>query len=334
MNSQPKSSLEHSDEIDMGQFLKLFTRISNGIFHGVLAIFIFLKRNIFWFAGALILGGLTGFIINRVSPQLQKIDVIVSPNIASSTYLNDVVSEIKSDIKARDTTFFESLGMDISELEVFDIEITPLRTLDPKIQDSDMKFLELLKGFDNSPAIESILRTELQEKTTKDQRITFYFSDKETGADYAKKLLEYINANSFYSDLLDVYNENAKERIVKNDSLINQIDVLISNYSEKILEEKNAAEGRLVIENQESLDIPALISLKNNLIRDTELKKIELEQREEPVTIVNFGEAYRLQKPLLLKNIVFYPIIFVSIFLMISLLLFLNRKAVEKESQN
>ncbi|QBA65391.1 hypothetical protein [Muriicola soli] len=334
MSTNPKNSPEYSDEIDMGQILKLFSRISNSIFQGILAIFIFLKRNIIWFAVVLFLGLLTGFILNNTTPKLQKIDVIVTPNVTSSTYLNDIVSELQSDLRAKDTAFFKNLGVDIGRLEVLDIEITPLRTLDPANQDSEMKFLELLKDFGNSPAIESILRTELQEKTTKDQRITFYFSDKDLGAEYAQKILDYINANSYYSDLLKVLNDNAKERITKNDSIIRQIDILIENYSQKILTDKSTSEGRLVLDNQESLDIPSLIELKNNLVRDTELKKVELESREQAVTIVNFGQAYQLQKPFLLKNMVFYPLIFIAIFLLISLIVFLNRKAIEKDSQN
>ena len=108
-----------------------------------------------------------------------------------------------------------------------------------------------------------------------------------------------------------------------------QIDVLIENYTQKMLKEQSASEGRLVLENQEPLNVPSLFELKNQLIRDAESKRLELERLKGAITIVNFGKPHNVIKPLFQKNIVFFPLLFIGVFLLISGLRYLNRKADE-----
>ncbi|GGD49978.1 hypothetical protein [Muriicola marianensis] len=331
MSTKPNTPSGPSDEVDLGLLFNAVQRFFSFLFDGILSVYLYLKKNIFWLGGAVILGLVTGFVLKQISPQIEKLDVTVTPNVASPTYLYDIVNEIKSDLQARDTTFFRSIGFEIGEEDFFDLEIIPLRTIDANSKEEELKFLELLKEFNNSPSAEEIIRNELLEKTTKDHKITFYFTETEKGELFAKKILEYINSNDYYSELVKIFNENAEERIALNDSLVTQIDRLIKNYSETLLKEQAASDGRLVLENQESLDVPSLFNLKNNLLRDTETKKIELVKRKDAVTVISFGQAYKPQKPLLLKKIVFYPLIFVSIFLLFSLIVYLNGKAGEKD---
>jgi hypothetical protein len=240
-----------------------------------------------------------------------------------------VVAEIQADIKTKDTAFFQSMGMDIEKMEGFEIEIVPLRSENRGQSENQTQMMELLKDFGNSEAISDILRSELQQRTINEQRITFLFKDPLSGEAYANKIMDYLNANPFYSGLIEVYTTNARNRIHRNDTLIRQIDVLIDNYTQKMLKEQSGSEGRLVLENQEPLNVPSLFALKNELIRDTEARKLELERRKDAITIVNFGKPHKVIKPLFRKNIIFFPLVFVGIFLLISLFRYLNRKAIE-----
>jgi hypothetical protein len=186
-----------------------------------------------------------------------------------------------------------------------------------------------MKDFGNSPAIGDLVRETLREKTTKDHRITFYFKDPITGEDFAEKLMGYVNSNAYYSQLLQTQRKNAQERIQRNDSLVKQIDLLINNYTEQMTREQGGTEGRLVLENQEPLNVPSLFELKNQLIRDTESKRLELDTKKEAITIVNFGKPHKIIKPLFQKNYVVFPLVFIGGFLLISLIRFLNRKSFE-----
>ena len=104
---------------------------------------------------------------------------------------------------------------------------------------------------------------------------------------------------------------------------------LITNYSKKMLAENNSVEGQITLNNEQQLNVPQLFSLKNQLIRDTEAKKLELEGRKEAITIINFGKPQKVLKPLYKKNLFLFPLLFIGIFFMIAFIKYLNKKAME-----
>ncbi|MBT8284105.1 MAG: hypothetical protein HKO75_01885 [Flavobacteriaceae bacterium] len=326
----PKND-QSNDEIDLGQLFALIGNGFNRIFRGLLSVFLYFKKNLVILTVLVIVGLLLGFGLRMIVGEEKKLDVIVTPNLDTKNYVYNIIEELQADIKAKDTAFFNSLGMDIEKMKGFEIEISALKNKYASSNEEEMKFLELLKDFESTGAISGILRGILQDKTTRNERITFFFKDDEIGEDYAGKIINYINSNPYYNELLKVYNENAQNRIALNDSLIRQVDVLINNYTNKMLKEQATTEGRLVLENQEPLNIPSLFSLKNNLIQDTESKRLELEQRQDAITVVNFGKPHKVQKPLFQKKITLIPLILIGIFLLFSFLKYLNRKANEMQ---
>ncbi len=74
--------------------------------------------------------------------------------------------------------------------------------------------------------------------------------------------MDYINSNTYYKEIVKTYTENAQGRIRQNDSLVQQIDELIANYSNKMLTENTATEGRIILDNEQQLNIPQLFNLK------------------------------------------------------------------------
>ncbi|WP_445383560.1 hypothetical protein [Robiginitalea sp. IMCC43444] len=321
----------NNDEIDLGQLFKMIGNGLNRLFHGFLKIFLFVKKNVFWLGGLAIAGAVLGFGLNKLVGVEQQIDVIATPNLDSKEYLYDVIEEIQANAKAKDTAFFSQLSVDIEKLKGFKLEITPVVSEQSSNFEDELEFLELLQKFENSAAIEDIVRAQLMDKGSLDQRISFTFKETGTVLEEARKIMAYINSNEYYRDLIKIHTENARQRIERNDSLIKQIDLLINNYTRKMMTEEKGVEGRLVLENEEPLNIPALFNLKNLLIKDTESKKLELKQKQEAITIVNFGKPYRVMKPLMQKNIVRFPLIFIGFFLLITLFKYLNRKSKEMQ---
>jgi hypothetical protein len=74
-----------------------------------------------------------------------------------------------------------------------------------------------------------------------------------------------------------------------------------------------------------------LFGLKNSLIKDIESKNLELEQRTDPISIINFGKPQQITKPLFRKNIVLFPLLFIGLFFLASFIRFLNKKAIEMQ---
>lgn len=333
MNENKGNQPSTSDEIDPGQLFKIIGQGFNNLFRGILRVFLYLKRNILWLIGLSIIGVVLGIVLKSFMGYKHELTVIVSPQLDNTDYLQDVVGEIQANLKAEDTTFFKQMGMDISYLKDFEIELTPLREAKTDAKSSRMVFLEALREFGNNEAIGDIVRAELQDQTTKDHRITFYFKDPVKGEEYSRKLISYINSNDYYNSLNATYAENAQNRIQRNDSLIVQIDRLIQGYTQRMLSESVISQGQIILDNEEPLNIPSLFDLKNRLIRDSEEKKLELIRRQDAIRVASFGKPHRLIIPLFGKKIVYTPLLLILGFFAVSFLKYLNSKAANLENQ-
>jgi hypothetical protein len=326
-NTTPNTK-NSSDEIDLGQLFKLIGRGFNSLFRVFLRIFLYLKKNIFILIGLIVIGLAVGFGLTKVISKSLKTEVIVKPQLESKNYLYDIVDEIQSNIKSEDTLFFKSIG--IEKIDFSGLEITINRVVEVGNTESDLQYLELLQSFENTDAIADIVRAELQNKSSFNHRITFYYKNLKLGRDFAEKVMLYINNNKYFDGLLQIYRNNATSRIKENHILLKQVDEIISNYTNSLAEKgKNSIGERIVLDNQEQVNIADLFEYKNLLIRDIELKKLELEERSEPVSIVNFGQPQMVQKSFFGKKIVIIPVVLLLIYFSLSFVLYLNEKAKE-----
>ncbi len=329
-NNTPNKT-NSSDEIDLGQLFQLIGKGFNSLFRVFLRFFLYLKRNALILFGLLILGGAIGYGLNRIVSKKLKTEVIVKPQLESKNYLYDVINEIQANIKAKDTAFFSDIGIDVSNLNGLKVGIAPVNE-NKESTESEIKYLELLQSFENTEAIADIVRAELRNKSSFNHRISFFYKDAKVGQQFAKGVMNYININEHFDGLIAVYRENAASRIKENEQLLKQVDEIITGYTKK-LAEYDGMEGndRIVLDNQETVNITGLFSLKNNLIEDIESKNLELEQRTDPIKIINFGKPQEVQKSLFGKNIVLIPLILIATYFFGSILIFLNKKTKELE---
>lgn len=321
-----------TDEMDLGQLFQLIGKGSNKLGNFFLRVFLYLKKNALILATLVILGGAIGYGLKFISSEKMQIDVIVHPNLESKDYLYDVIAEIESNIKAKNVSFFDELGISLADVKGVEVTIEPVKKEAEKAAEKELEYLEVLQKFQNTDLISDILREELLKNTELNHRISFKYKNVD-GIDVAKRLIDYINSNNYFKELLTVYTENSQARIKQNEVLIGQIDTLIQGYSKNLSRTDNTLEtGRLVLQNEESLNVPSLLALKTRLIEDIETKKMELKQLTSPVGIINFGKPHQVSKPFFGKKIILVPIVLVSLFFLISFLRYLNRKAAEIEA--
>ncbi|MBT8300993.1 MAG: hypothetical protein KJO63_06660 [Maribacter sp.] len=318
-----------SDEIDLGQLFQMIGNAFNRIFRSFLRLFLYLKKNALILFGLVILGGAIGFGLNQIISKKIKTEVIVKPQFESKNYLYDVINEIQANIKARDTAFFSNIGIDISDIIGMEVAIAPVN-FNSENNENDIKYLELLQSFENTQAIADIVREELKNKSSFNHRITFMYKDAMSGQQFAKGVMEYINTNEYFDGLIAVYRENAISRIKENKQLLKQVDEIITNYTKKMAESDGmVGNDRIVLDNQETVNITGLFDLKNNLIQNIESKNLELEERTDPIKIINFGKPQQVQKAFYGKNIIRIPLVLVGLYFLISFIGYINRKAGE-----
>jgi len=327
-SNQSPSTQNNSDEIDLGQLFQLIGRGFNSVFLFFLKIYHYLKTNILILITLLIVGFGIGFSLNKLTAKKLKTEIIVKPQFESKNYLYDVIEEIQSNINSKDTLYFKSIG--VENIDFSGLEISVMRVIEEGNSDSDLKYLKLLQSFENTDAIADIVRAELQNKSSFNHRIIFNYKNKRFGEYFAQKVIAYINTNSHFGDILKTNRSNAVNRIEQNQLLLNQIDKLIINYSNSLTVKKdNTPSSQIILDNQEQVDVPKLFELKNLLIRDIELKKIELVEKINPITIVNFGKSQVIKKSFFGKNLVFMPMILLVLFFIISIIKYLNKKTRE-----
>ncbi len=331
---QPKAP-QPSDEIDLGQLLQMIGKGIKKVGNVFLRLFIYLKKNALILIALVALGVAANFLLNSFIPKKLKTDVIVRPNFESKNYLYDVVDEIASNIKAGNEAFFSNMGIQVADLKGFDIEIEAIEDAEEKNGDAlieEMKYLEVLQNFKDESFVIDILKSELFQKSIVEHKITFSYKDPKKGSVAVEKMLEYINGNPYFDDLKKVHTENAKSRIEKNTVLIDQIDKLVANYTKAILSEKNKSDGSMVyLEKENTLNVTGLLNLKNNLIKESEEKKLEIADQAKVLSIINLGKTQNIEKPFFNKRIVAIPTYLVLAFFLFSIFRYINEKAKEIE---
>lgn len=327
---EPKTS--STDEIDLGQLLQLVRRGLNGIFWGILRAFLYLKRNALKLLVVIIIGVAIGVLLNSLVDDRLQTEVIVKPNFESKDYLYVVVDELKSKISTKDSLFFTSIDIDVNSLRNFKIEIEPIEEqveINKDILEENNKYLELLKNYKDNDFVLDVVKSEILKKSAFTHRITFTHKNPSKGEVYVGKFLNYINANPYFTQLQKVHTKNAQSRITKNLDLIQQIDVLVANFSEGLKNAPNQTNQGMLLESERGTDISSLLSLKSHLIKEIERMQIELAEQRNAVSVINLGLTHPVKKTLISKNIVLIPVLLVGLFLLVSLISYLNRKSIE-----
>ena len=328
---QSSNNQNSSDEIDLGQLFQMIGSGFRRIFNAFLRLFLYLKKNALILAGLAIIGVAIGFGLNQIVNKRLKTEIIVKPNFESKDYLYDVIDELQSNIIAKDTAFFNPMGIDVVGIKGFEIIIEEVEDKNDKSDIGDnIEYLELLEKFQNNAFVSDVVKSEILKKSSLNHRITIYYTDSNIGEGVAKKIIEYINSNSYFNELVKIYRANALERITQNDKLVKQVDKLIVSYSNNMAKaHDNLGEGRIILDAERESDITEFFNIKNRLIRDTEKKKLELHEQQDAISILNFGKTQEVRTSILGKNIILIPVVLISLFFLMSIVKFLDRKAKE-----
>ncbi|WP_298475045.1 hypothetical protein [uncultured Maribacter sp.] len=329
----PKDTNTSSDEIDLGQLFELIRKGLNKIFISFLKVFLYFKMNILILIALAVIGVGIGYGLSQISEVTKKTEVIVKPNFESKDYLYGIVSELQSKIKGKDSIFYHSLGININEIKGFKIEILPVQESNVKSDlEQSLKYLEYLGNLKDDNSIKEVIKNEVLASSYVNHKISFYYKDQELGQDAAKKIMAFINDNDYFKSLRDIYLQNSQSRIKENEALIQQIDVLIENYSKALGNKSHVTEksdGTVLLGGEEGLNIPQLLNLKNNLIESIASNKLLKREYKETIKILNFGGPQLIKKEFFKEKLTLIPAMLIGLFFVWSALKFLNKRTKE-----
>lgn len=244
-----------------------FQGISTSIFKGIQ----FFVRN--WIIVSILV--LAGFGLGIFLDSTQKSyehQIIVAPNFGTTDYLYAKVDLINSKIKEDDTLFLKNNVGILQPKNLKLIEVKPVADVYNFIKNKPENF-ELIKLMAEDGDIKKVLEDNMTSKNYTYQTIILLTKKKTSEEELIKPLLKYLNTSDYYSKIQKEVYKNIESKMKQNDSIIKQIDGIISNFSNS----KNGAErNEKLMYYNENTQLNDIIKTKNDLINEQASHRLNL----------------------------------------------------------
>jgi hypothetical protein len=309
-------------EIDLTQVFKkiggFFDSIAMAIFKGIL----FVKKNILIFIALFIVGAGLGYFIDY-SSKVYDNEIIVSPNVAGVDYLYSKIDLLKSKLKEKDYPFFKSIGIkDPSKISL--IEVEPIVDIYSFVNNStsaasaqNTQNFELMKLLAESSDINKVIKDEITSKNYPLHKISIKTGSKISTSEMINPLLKYLNTDSYLNQIMAISKDNIILKIKKNEETISQTDSLIKVLTVNL--SRNNKGSNLVYNNEDN-QFDKLFDLKNKLVNEIGNQKISLVKSELIIKDIATTTNITNSKGTNGKMKLIFPIIFIGLFLLFSIL--------------
>ncbi|MFH4969247.1 hypothetical protein V8G61_13660 [Gaetbulibacter sp. M240] len=295
-NQQPQAS----EEVDLGQlfklignafdrFFKFIASIFIGLYKVVLLFLIHIYKRFVWYAGAILIGTIAGFIIDMNSDKMYGANMFIETNFNSARQVYENVKQFHQLAEVDKDTVELAKRFNISPTEAAKLKgfyIEP--DLDEnKIAEMYSEFYLRLDSLSRATMTFDIYKASLNSFNFKVHRIGVASTDKTIYKKIEKYFTEELANNSYLEDLLEVNTQNLErrdktllEQVRKTDSLVDAYLTIRINESNKEpipgsgtnLYMGDAESGNLVVD--ESKIIEKRLNLENQRLQ-VNLEKVE-----------------------------------------------------------
>ena len=263
----------------------------------------------------ILVGVLLGyFLTDNDKPSSKEATVLVKINFDAGNYVYDTVDLINLKISSEDTDFFTQ-EIKLNEDETIDeVSISPV--IDIKdIMAKDIKANEIRALFDNLEYEDGFSVTE-GFKSDYDYHFIKVNVSNNSSIETINKVIDYFNNNPLFAELKERNLQRISSIISDNEQTIKQIDKLLEYYTT----ETSANNSQLYIDNK-NLRPNDLIKTKITLQSENqELKREGLTSKETVITI-NESNVLIENNSLASNKMVYYPFLFLLIYLIVSVLI-------------
>lgn len=259
----------------------------------------------------IIIGFAAGYFKNSSSKSAQKATALLKVNFDAVNYVYGEVETINEKIQEGDSIFFSKIGLRADSLEISELKITPLVNL-KDLGQTYRNVDGLIKNVEFDKSEIEVAETFISEY--KNHRLDFLLSSSATPKTI-DKIIQYLNSDLLLRQLRDTTIENMKRRVIRNEEIVRQIDKVIESYTNS---QSDNAGGIPMIVVDKNFDISALLNKKTDLTAKTEIAKERLIVSQDIVVITNNVSLIKVKSGIAGKEIIFYPIIVVFIFLFLA----------------
>ena len=311
-----------NQEIDLSDISKKIGGLYDAVLGSIFSLILFLKRKALILGLLFIIGAGLGFFLD--SNKNYDSQIIVAPS-GGVDYLYSKIDLIKSRLSEKDQTFFKSIGITNSD-KIQNIKIEPIVDLYNFVNNNtaiasnaqNTQNFEVIKLLAESNDINKVIEDELTSKNYPYHSLLISSSGRIESDDIIKPLLKYLNTDDYMSQISKINKENILIKMKKNEEEIVQIDSLISVISKNI---SNNNKSNNLIYNNENSEINAMFELKNKLISEIASQKTQLVKIESFIKDISITPNIINNKGTNGKMKLILPILFISLFVLISLFL-------------
>ena len=260
-------------------------------------------------------GILMGYIMTDSEKNNSKeATILVKINFDAGNYIYDAIDLINLKILSEDKNFFLKEIM-LDETETIDeILISPVVDI-KDIMEKEINANEIRALFENLEYEDGFSVTEGFKSDYDYHLITLKVSNN-SSLNTVSKVIDYFNRNPLFAKLKDRNLQRISSVIYDNEQTIKQIDKIINFYTT----EKKVSSAQLYIDNKD-IRPNDLINTKVALQKENEDLKNENLISEQTVMVINEANVLVENKSLLSNLMIYYPILFLGIYVLISLLI-------------
>lgn len=274
------STNSQDQEIDLGQIGAGIKKLLNSILNTIFDFIFFIKKKIIVILILFVLGVVLGFYADRTPNYTQDITVI--PNFGSNEYLYKKIDFLNSRIIEKDDQFFKSIGV-VNYDKIGKIEIKAINGIFGfvNMRNNEQNF-ELIKLMAEDGNIDEIIKNDITSKNFYFHNITFKTEEQINQKEIIDPIVNYLQENTFYKKQQKIFQENLREKIQFNDSLIHQIDGLIIKLT------SNSSSGSSISISEKN-GVSELINKKDELIKESQNLKVNLHEYEDIIKVQNIS---------------------------------------------
>lgn len=317
---------QNSDqEIDIFQLSKsiggFFDRVNRSIFR-VIQFFI---RNWITVLILFVLGVVFGFYLDSNKKTFQN-QVVVTPNFESVDYLYAKIDLIQAKIISGDVEFLSNtVGIPHPE-SIRKIEIKPVADVYKFIEDKEQN-LELIKLMAEVGEIKKVLEDNVTSKNYTYHTISFVSSEPATEKEVVEPLLNYLNNSAYYNSIQKIGYKNLEREIAQNDTIISQIDQVLSSLS-------SGAKSDKLVYNNENLQLNDIIKTKQKLVTEQGKNRFRLITFDKTIKEINSTLNINENKTVNGNLKIILPFVLIFLFVLVCLFFKFYRKQLALSKAN
>ncbi|RDY59824.1 hypothetical protein [Flagellimonas nanhaiensis] len=339
MSNQPTNQ-NTSDEIDLGQlfqvigkgfqiFFNFIGRIFKGLFHLLILLLLFVQKNFLLLAGAVLVGGVAGYFLDKSLPEKYISKMVVEPNFNSVQQLYNNVDFYNDLAKAEDSTALAT-ALDITEREAASIKEIFMDSYSDENQKIKL-FDNFIKELDTTTIKTIDFENYLKNFNSLDARfhqVSVISTDNSVAKKMQSAIINSISVNDYFKLQKKINEENMalqdtiyRQQLAEIDSLQNLYRRVLVKEADKPMQGTNIN----LAENGESQNKELALVQERDAIKE---KLVELnEERANKSAILNvisdfptrgveqkgFWKSYKFVLPLVLLGVVFWALLMLQI---------------------